>query len=371
MSSPHLDSAVVPSPGTSGHSLPSVLTDPSVSIELDAARAIVREYYGVDAAVSRLSGERDDNFRVDVGDAVWMLKVAHAAEARAVTDFQSRILGHLAGGSVSVPAVVPCVDGVAHRWLSDGPAAGRAIRMTSFSPGVVLRAASLPRHASRLGATVADLDAALASLDHGGYDVDLLWDLQKAHLTRELIDDEPSLNDAEHLRAGFDRYLADCAPRLAQLPRQVIHNDVNPDNVLVDGDTTDGDSVAGARIEIIDFGDAVVAPRVVDLAVAASYFLDSPSDLDPAAPLGAATDVITGYHRRTPLSANEIELLPGLLLARVLTAVTVASWRAARFPENRDYILRHTAAARGRLELLRSVDCRRLVDDLMERCELS
>lgn len=342
-----------------------VLTDAGGRVDLEDAATIVREQYGVNAVVDRLSGERDDNFRVRSDRGVWMLKVAHGAEAPVVTEFQSAILTHLAESPVAVPTVVPTEGGRTHVWLTHGPAAGRAVRMTTFSPGVVLRQAQpqrgLPR---RLGTTIAELDCALDGFAHEGADTALLWDLQQAHRTRELIDDNPPLPGADALRAGFERFLGDGAVRLADLPRQVIHNDANPDNILVEA----GDP---PTVALVDFGDAVSAPRVVDLAVAASYHVGHPSEVDGETALGAATDVILGYHTRTPLNDNEIELLYHLLVARVLTAITIATWRAARFPDNNDYILRNIASAWHRLEVLEAADPTAVTDELLRRCALS
>ncbi|MBD0860388.1 phosphotransferase [Gordonia sp. zg691] len=347
---------------SSAASTQAVLTDAADRVDLDAARSLVAAHYGVDAVVTRLSGERDDNFRVDSDRGTWMLKVAHGAEARAVTEFQSEILAHLEGGKVSVPSVIPTVAGTSHEWLADGPAAGRAIRMTTFSPGVLLRDVPLvPGLARSIGCTVAELGLALADFRHPGADVELLWDVQQAHQTRKLVDDRPALPGEDILRAGFDHFLEVGVPKLSGLPRQVIHNDANPDNILVE-------SGEPPEISLVDFGDAVIAPRVVDLAVAASYHVGLPSAADQATPLGAATDVILGYVERTPLYDSEIELLHELLIARVLTAITIASWRAARFPDNDDYILRNTASAWRRLEILQSADRRTVTDDLLRRC---
>ncbi|NMO04420.1 phosphotransferase [Gordonia sp. TBRC 11910] len=302
--------------------------------------------------MSPLAGERDDNFRVATEDSTWMLKIVHSAEPWTVTRFQSEILAHLAGGPVSAPRLITTVDGEPHARLDDG----RAIRMTSFSPGVKIRMAK-SQNLFRLGAAIADLDAALADLDPGDYGQDLAWDLQQPERACRLLDDLPQLDSDGTLSGAFERFDADVAPRLAMLPSQLVHNDANPDNILVDGD----------RFEFIDFGDAVVAPRVVDLAVAASYFVGAPSALDGDPVLGAATDVLVGYHRRTPLNDNEIGLLHELLIARVVTAITIASWNAEQSPGNRDYLLRHTGAAWHRLEILNSADRDGVARDLEER----
>lgn len=77
--------------------------------------------------------------------------------------------------------------------------------------------------------------------------------------------------------------------------------------------------------------------------------------------------MIVGYHRRTPLSNNEIGLLHELLIARVVTAITIASWNAEQSPGNRDYLLRHTGSAWRRLGILNSTDRDRVAHDLVER----
>lgn len=322
-----------------------VLTDAADPVDLVDAALIVREHYGVSATLTRLSGERDDNFRVESGRGTWMFKIAHGAEAPTVTEFQSAILTHLAGSGVSVPAVVPTVDGAADARIATGPAAGRAVRMTTFSPGVLLRnAPASPGLARRIGAALAELDSALAGFDHPGAHTELLWDVQQAHRVRELLDERRPLPRADVLRRGLDRFLAEGAPRLRELPGQVVHNDANPDNLLIEPGTP-------PTVGFIDFGDAVWAPRIADLAVAASYHVGAPTDLVDA-PLGAATDVIIGYHERSPLRPAEIGLLHDLMVARVLTAITIASWRAAMFPDNADYLLRNIASAWRRLNVL-------------------
>lgn len=339
----------------------SVLTDAAGPIAIDDARAIVHAYYGIDADIHRLSGERDDNFRVDVGETKWMLKIAHSKEEPRVTDFQSAILIHLAGHSVSVPTLVHTRNGSPHLWLPDGPAAGRAIRMTTFSPGTALRNfESESPLCRRLGATIADLDVALSDFRHSGADVKLLWDIQQAHRTRELIDHQPDLAGAEVLRRGFDRFVDEVSTRLAERPRQVIHNDANPDNVLVVPS-------APPMITFIDFGDAVVAPPIVDLAVAASYHIGAGIERGI---LGHAADVIEGYHSRLPLTVEDAELLYDLITIRVLTALTIASWRATQFPENKDYILRNAAGAWRRLEMLESAGRRTIEEEIKVRCQL-
>jgi Ser/Thr protein kinase RdoA (MazF antagonist) len=125
------------------------------------------------------------------------------------------------------------------------------------------------------------------------------------------------------------------APRLPDLRWQVIHNDLNPHNVVVAPDDTD--RVSG----ILDFGDMVHTPLVCDVAIAASYQLGG-------AGLEGLCDYVGAYAAVAPLEAAELDLLYDLVAMRMATSVLISEWRAALYPENAEYILRnHPAAVQG------------------------
>lgn len=345
-----------------GDSPHSVLTDASDPVSTGEAVDIVRAHYGMVAKAARLSGERDDNFKMSGHGGDWMLKIAHLKEREVVTGLQSAILEHLDGSAVRVPRLVRTTRGRAHEWVDAGPAKGRAVRMMTFLQGTPLRNTTVgPLLARRLGRTLADLDGALEGFSHPGTEVALLWDLQRARHTRDLVESCPDTDPSGLLRTQLDWFAEEVAPRLERLPRQLIHNDFSPDNVLVTGT---GDPTIG----VLDFGDAVVAPRVVDLAVGAAYQVGVGQGTDF---FDTALEMIAGYHARAPLLAEEADLLYELIVARHVTAISIASWRAIRFPDNEDYIVRNTAVAWARLRRLLAEDPALVGDWIRRRCELS
>lgn len=140
----------------------------------------------------------------------------------------------------------------------------------------------------------------------------------------------------------FDTYVK---PVLDTLRTQVIHNDMNPGNVLVN-------KLNPARISgLIDFGDMVKSPLIQDVAVAAAYQLGVGDD-----PLGDALPLIAGYHDVVPLQDQEIELLPDLIKTRLLTSLLIGSYRVNLFPENRAYLMVSFASARAFLLNLEKLD---------------
>jgi len=209
--------------------------------------------------------------------------------------------------------------------------------MLTFLEGAPLHQA--PRSAGQMRALGEALGVVARALSDFRPEVpqqDLLWDLCKAGSLRELT---PFVG-AER-RSAAERAL-DAFELMAQgpmraLPRQVIHNDFNPHNVLVGAD--DPERIAG----VIDFGDMVEAPRINDLAVALSYQVALGAGFD------LAVTALAAYCRVFPLTSEEIACLPTLLRMRLAMTILITEWRSKLHPENRAYILRNHALANAGL----------------------
>ncbi|MNH41285.1 hypothetical protein D3C79_1027540 [compost metagenome] len=57
----------------------------------------------------------------------------------------------------------------------------------------------------------------------------------------------------------------------------------------------------------------------------------------------------------TPLTDEEVDVFYDLLMVRMVLRLTLTEWRAARFPENSEYILRNTPRTWTQFEQLRSM----------------
>jgi len=309
---------------------PDVFETKPPELSPEAAERIAAEWFGIAASARPLGSERDQNLRLRGRDGRdYVLKIANPAEDPAVIDLQTRALLHVAAcdPTLPVPRVLPTAAG-ALSALVEAPDGRRCIaRLHSFLPGTALGASPRgPECLRDLGAALARLGRALRGFFHPAADHELPWDLKCAHRLRERV---PQIERAELRRLADEtlaRFEAQVLPRLPGLRAQVIHNDVSRDNTLVDAR---GERVVG----IIDFGDLVHAPLVDDVAVTLSEAL-----LDAADPLGAALAVVEGYQSVEPLREEERALLFDLVASRLAMAVAISAWRAARHPENRDYI---------------------------------
>jgi Ser/Thr protein kinase RdoA (MazF antagonist) len=230
--------------------------------------------------------------------------------------------------------------------------------MLTYLAGVPLSTGHVtPAHAAQLGVIAADLDVALSDFHHPSAARGLLWDIQHAAQTRGLLRHTLDEHDRRHCEQALDRFEAYTAPALAKRRSQVIHNDLNPYNVIVSA--SDKNCISG----VIDFGDMVAAPLVNEIAVAAAYWVSASE-----APLGLAVDCITAYHSHNPLEPAEIRLVPSLMAVRQAITIAITNWRASMHPDNRRYIVRNQASVLAGLRKLAALGEERAGDLLQEAC---
>lgn len=338
-----------------------LLATPSPSLTPAEVEHIARTHYGIEGTARLLTSERDQNFHLAAVDGRgFVVKVTNPAEDPLVTDFQTRALLHIAArdSGLPVPRICPTCDGEAEFVLEPPGGAPMIIRLLSYLDGIPLyRVERSAAQRRALGADLARLGLALADFRHPAAGHFLQWDIQHAAGLRPLL---PHIEDEDCRRLALfflDRFDAHVAPALPRLRRQIVHNDLNPYNVLVADD--DHDRITG----IFDFGDMVETALVNDVAVAAAYQLSETGD-----PLAGVIDFVAAYCAVCPLTAVELGLLLDLIAARMVTTVAITNWRAARYPGNRDYILRNYPAAWRGLERFAALDRDRAQARLTAAC---
>ena len=326
------------------------------------AQTLAAEYYELPVTAHRLDSERDQNFRLRTLDGrEYVLKIANPTEDRAVTNLQTQALLHLAAADpdLPIPRIFPARNGAQELEISFDDGSTRMVRLLSFMAGIPMHAVegsvTLRRN---LGQCAARLARGLRDFNHAGANHKLLWDLQHAAELRPLIGDV--VPERRGLVEQFlDRFEEHAIPALASLPRQPVHNDLNPHNIVVDA--ANNERISG----IIDFGDLASTARVNDLAITAAYQV-----LDSEDPLGPACDVMSAYHAVTPLNASEFDILFDLMATRMVMTIVISSWRAARYPENRAYILRNHQPAWARLSRMAVLSREAAMQQIKRACHL-
>ncbi len=319
------------------------MTAPVHDVPVDAIAGVLREHYGVECrALERLGGECDQNYRVaDQKGRSFLCKITHPSEDHASTRQQTQVLESLEQAAPDLPVqhVIRALSG--ERWceLVSPEGARTYLRLLSYLPGVPMHQVPPSPGLNRsLGGVHASLCAALRDTHLSVPDRTLLWDLGQAGQLPALL---PHIND-EHMRnlvaRRLEDFLQNVLPVLGGLRRQLIHNDLNPHNILADAST-------GRVTGIIDFGDMVEAPLVQDVAIAASYLFSGD------APIQACAEYVRAFDVVYPLERDEIAVLFPVMMARLAMTVVITEWRAAMHPANRSYILRNNAHARAGLLL--------------------
>lgn len=324
------------------------------------AAAIACDHFGIRAKAAPQVSERDQNFRLDAEDGRrYMFKIANQAEQEAVVDFQNRALVHLAAKdpSLPVPRVIPTLGGRLHCRVERG-GHSHFVRVMSWLDGVLLDdVVADAALAGKLGSLLARLGLALEDFEHPASNPPLLWDMKRAGGLAALLDSVESTELRQAARAVLERFTNRVKPVLDGLRAQVIHNDMNLGNVLMD------EHQPGRINGLIDFGDLVKSPLIIDLAVAAAYQLSEEGD-----PLASALPMIAAYHAVRPLLPGETALLKDLIETRLITSLLIGSYRAKLFPENRDYLLISQNAVSSALLRMVRLDAAGVVERIRAVC---
>ncbi len=300
------------------------------------AECICRELFQMKASATRLPGELDRNFHIETSRGEeFVLKMVHPDRPPGWVDLQNCALQHIQhiAPHLPVPRVLPPMLPSSGPQTEECNGTGkRNVQCLSFLKGRPLRFInSTAPLRQNLGRLQAHLNRALENFSHPAEPLDLLWDSKRLPEQAGFIGqikDQEAKRLTEWVLIRFQKHIA---PALPKLRRQIIHNDFNPDNILVQGD-----DIAG----VIDFGDLVRSPLIQDVATACAYQATLPQN-----PLPAILDVLSGFHSVTRLQIDELSLVLDFIAARQALTILVSSLNAAKNPHNTEYLLRNLPTA--------------------------
>src|SRR6266513_150961 len=296
----------------------SVLEAPPPRFTAEEIAAIAAELFGLSGQASDLGSERDQTFLIDDGAAGGVLKISNLGEDAAVLDLEAQAIEHISRVDPDLPVA---------RLRASNTYEGHFVRLFERLNGHEGGPELDDRALFDYGATHARLNLALRGFFHPAAARNLLWHLQSATELGSLAPAIPDESRRRLVENVLDRYEQRVAPRWPMLRAQVIHGDLNLDNVLLDGQ--------GRISAIVDVGDVGFSAQVADFAVGLASLVRGRPDDDV---VRAARLAIDGYQSRIPLEPLELELLGDLVAARLAAIVTISAWRVERYPENAAYI---------------------------------
>jgi hydroxylysine kinase len=295
------------------------------SIAPEVAVRVVRDHYGLQATAERLTGERDENFRMQTASgAEYVLKIANAAEDADVTDVPGAAMLHVESVDPELPCPRVCRnrDGLVLTTFTDESGARRAARLVTWLPGTPLRFAQRSaRQRAHCGYLAARLGRALRDFSHPAAHRSIGWDLRNIPHLVGLLADLPRLPQAAFVSEFIAQFASRVSPQLAQARHQFLHNDLNDRNILVA--RHDPDRIAG----LIDFGDAIHTALIADVAIACVAQIGEGQTPGPA-----VLDFVRAYHAVEPLTAEELCILNWLIAGIFVTVLLIPSWHRALNP---------------------------------------
>jgi hydroxylysine kinase len=316
----------------------------SAAVSSEEAQTLARELYGLEAVATRLTGERDENFKLSCPDgSQYVLKIANAAEDPAITDLPTAALLHIEhiDADFPCPRIMRSRDRSTQVHYEDASGLTRTARVLTYLAGKTLRSSVRSRNQrAACGRTAARLGLALRNFTHPAAGRPLIWDLRNVGQTRALLDELPGFPHREGFAAVIMQIEARIAPRFERLRQQVVHNDLNDMNILVE--PADETVIAG----IIDFGDLAHTALIADVAIAAADQI-----ADDASAYDSIRDLVIAYHQTTPLLPAELALLNSLIAGRLLMDVVIPSWHRVMNPTGTHYADFDAEFIRARLEL--------------------
>ena len=320
------------------------------ALPLAVLQAHAADAYGIAGNWTPLEGERDLNYRIDGtarGSAVF--KLCNPDEGDDVLRAQGEALEHIAltDPTLPVPRLLRGQDGaLLTTLLHDGRR--YPVMLLSWLPGRVLGQGALTASALHdLGRLLARLGVALRGFVHGAPAArDLLWDTSRI---LELAPKVALLPEGDRPLAEeiLSRHAAETAPALRRMRSQIIHGDVHPYNALV------GES--GVVSGIIDFGDMVHGPLILDLANAAADFLAPEQDIERT-----LFEMVRGYRSITPLAEAEADVQAGLIDARLVMTPLIDALKAANGIRAQGYLPEFNGRSMPLIRALKEIGHERL-----------
>ncbi|HEX6819526.1 MAG TPA: phosphotransferase [Ktedonobacterales bacterium] len=292
-------------------------------------------------------GSNNDVFHVETPTGDFVLRVSHNADSAGELRYEHAILAGL--GALSLPFAVPTPmpTQIGEPFATVATAGSTALAtLTPLIPGDPPDTRNLEQ-AAAAGATLAELDLALAGLALPDPDLAITWrssgDLTRCH---PLVPDPvaaiaalPLPGDAcQRLLARYS-WLGERTPHLyAGLPRQLLHEDADPSNFLMQGTRVTG---------ILDFEFSAIEVRPMELTVALTWWPGSRFGTGEEWPIVAA--LARGYARHISLSPPEIEAIPTFFEFRAYTSLIhrLGRYRAHLSPMESVIERAHAALARA------------------------
>lgn len=316
------------------------------SLTSQQAGSLLTKLYGFTPnTVKEFNSYDDRNFYFTVNETsednpnVWphgyILKVTNRRDSENLlfSDAQNQLILHMSRAGLAVPEPVINLKGELQS-LETLETSRNIVRLMRFIPGKTLWEVEpwTPAHFCQCGQFIAEMDLALASFSHPGYDNrNSIWYLSSVpDLTQFLF----AVEDGERRKLAeeiINEFCKTVKPAEAELDKSVIHGDFNEQNILCRENSAGEDEI----FSVIDFGDSNYNPLLYELCISMMYMMTKCSLISPSL---AGAHVIAGYIQHRELTMLERKLIRTCVAARYVQSLVMGAYSYSQDPGN-EYLL--------------------------------
>ncbi|NND62213.1 MAG: phosphotransferase, partial [Flavobacteriaceae bacterium] len=286
---------------------------------ISEVKKIISQFYGIHVTVDSLPGDEDENFRlIDKLKNPYVFKISEENSDLAPLNYQTEILTFLEKRNIALelPKPIPTTKGDFIGTFTSGKAT-RYFRLMSWVNGRIWAGIQPKTSILRkiLGEKAGLLTSNLQNFSHPLMHREFDWNLTQSLWTKNHLG--LFTEEEKELIITFQQRFSNLQNIYQNLPKSVVHNDLNDYNILVSKDLINPE-VTG----FIDFGDAVFTQTINDVAIVIAYAV-----MEVANPLEAALDILKGYTAHYRSTPEELQCLYILVAMRWITTVTKAAIR--------------------------------------------
>lgn len=283
----------------------------------------LRDNYRISGTLVRLSGENLNYLLATEKGEKYVVKIVGDDMPAEVVEMENEAIqfAESAGIGLQLPEIVQNIYGKIETGINIRIKGYNRLRIGRYICGTVLDQITDISDVllQNLGETAARYNLAMQGFDHPAAHRSHRWSLVEAGRQRDKIDWLKDPRQRALLQWGFDTW-KQAENEFQKIPWQFIHGDMNPENILVEGDRVNG---------LIDFGDACFNPRVCELAICLAYLMMNRED-----PLDVAAAVTRAYTEILPLSDVELSILLPLVCGRLASSIAIATERRRIDPDH-------------------------------------
>jgi ethanolamine-phosphate phospho-lyase len=284
----------------------------------------ILQYITFPAAISTiklLDGYGSTNYKVTLNNGGnYLVKIYNAEEKKLVKE-QERIIDLLQPNvtfnltqtlPVQITADAPTDVYIRVSTFTEGTALTKEAVTDSLLVEIAMQAATMLTHLQGIESDI------IKANEHD-------WNLRDALRNKTKVNFITNPTDRKIVQHYFSVFENEVLPKFSSLRQSVIHGDLNEANIIIANNKVTG---------FIDFGDISYAPAVGELAILLTYIMMMfPDDCFEKAKI-----IIENFHKQFPLTKEEIEILPLLIVTRICVSVCNSAEAKSKNADT-DYIL--------------------------------